>query len=260
MNPFYEKRSGKLQIGVSDNMNFPAHLHDDVEVLYCLEGGVQVSVMGETHLVGKGECDVIFPERVHSYRSEDNSRALLFIFSTAMCGTYGRTIQKYYPENPFLEKKDIPPDARLAFRRLCSGDVQKDDKLCIAWIQVILASLFPRFELREDERPEDMDLTYRLVRYVMEHFQEPLSLEELARNLHVNKYYLSHTFSSRLQMNFREYLNRIRLEYATQQIRSTRKPLTEIWEDAGFESQRSFNRVFHEAVGMSPKEYRGRGW
>ena len=54
MNPFYEKRSGKLQIGVSDNMNFPAHLHDDVEVLYCLEGGVQVSVMGETHLVGKG--------------------------------------------------------------------------------------------------------------------------------------------------------------------------------------------------------------
>ena len=32
MNPFYEKRSGKLQIGVSDNMNFPAHLHDDVEV------------------------------------------------------------------------------------------------------------------------------------------------------------------------------------------------------------------------------------
>lgn len=104
---------------------------------------------------------------------------------------------------------------------------------------MILASLFPRFELREDERPEDMDLTYRLVRYVMEHFQEPLSLEELARNLHVNKYYLSHTFSSRLQMNFREYLNRIRLEYATQQIRSTRKPLTEIWEDAGFESQRS---------------------
>ena len=44
MNPFYEKRSGKRQIGVSDNMNFPAHLHDDVEVLYCLEGGVQVSV------------------------------------------------------------------------------------------------------------------------------------------------------------------------------------------------------------------------
>ena len=34
MNPYYEKRSGRLQVGVSENMNFPAHLHDDVEMLY----------------------------------------------------------------------------------------------------------------------------------------------------------------------------------------------------------------------------------
>ena len=71
--------------------------------------------------------------------------------------------------------------------------------------------------------------------------------------------YLSHTFSARLQMSFREYLNRIRLEYAMQLIRTTGKPLTEIWEDAGFESQRSFNRVFRDAAGMTPKEYRSRG-
>lgn len=259
MNPYYEKRSGRLQVGVSENMNFPAHLHDDVEMLYCLEGGIRVTIMGETRLITPGECAVIFPERVHSYLSEDNSRILLLIFGTSMSGTYGRTIQKYYPENPFLEKKEIPADARLAFRRLCSKEVHRDDKLCLAWIQVILASLFPKLTLCEDERPEDMDLTYRLVRYVMEHFQEPLTLEELARKLHVNKYYLSHTFSGRLQMNFREYLNRIRLDYAMQQIRSsTGKPLTEIWEEAGFESQRSFNRIFREAAGISPKEYRSR--
>lgn len=51
MNPFYERRSGRLQIGVSDNMNFPAHLHDDVEMLYCMEGEIRVSVMGETRLL-----------------------------------------------------------------------------------------------------------------------------------------------------------------------------------------------------------------
>lgn len=70
MNPFYERRSGRLQIGVSDNMNFPAHLHDDVEMLYCMEGEIRVSVMGETRLLQSGECAVIFPERVHSYTTE----------------------------------------------------------------------------------------------------------------------------------------------------------------------------------------------
>lgn len=259
MNPFYERRSGRLQIGISENMNFPAHLHDDVEMLYCMEGEIRVSVMGKTRLLQSGECAVIFPERVHSYATEHSCKALLLIFGSAIAGSYAGSIRKYYPANPFLEKKDIPADAALAFRRLCKKEINADAGLCGAWIQVVLACLFPRLTLCEDESPENMDLTYRLVQYIMEHFQEPLTLEELAKKLHVNKYYLSHTFSGRLQMSFREYLNRIRLEYAMQLIRTTGKPLTEIWEDAGFESQRSFNRVFRDATGMTPKEYRGRG-
>ena len=126
------------------------------------------------------------------------------------------------------------------------------------WIQVVLAYLFPRLTLCEDESPENMDLTYRLVQYIMEHFQEPLTLEELAKKLHVNKYYLSHTFSGRLQMSFREYLNVSAWNMPCSSY-AHRKPLTEIWEDAGFESQRSFNRVFRDAAGMTPKEYRSRG-
>ena len=35
--------------------------------------------------------------------------------------------------------------------------------LCGSWIQVVLAYLFPRLTLCEDESPENMDLTYRLV-------------------------------------------------------------------------------------------------
>ena len=53
-------------------------------------------------------------------------------------------------------------------------------------------------------------------------------------------------------MNFREYLNRIRLSYAEQLITTTDRPLTEIWAESGFESQSSFNRVFREAEGMTP--------
>ena len=57
-------------------------------------------------------------------------------------------------------------------------------------------------------------------------------------------------------MNFREYLNHIRLDYARRLIRGTDRPLTEIWAEAGFESQRSFSRVFREIEGMTPLGYR----
>lgn len=216
-------------------------------------------------LWGKQDCckaanvRLFSPSGYTAIQTEHTCKALLLIFGSAIAGAYAGSIRKYYPANPFLGKKDIPADAALAFRRLCKKEINSDPGLCGAWIQVVLAYLFPSLTLCEDESPENMDLTYRLVQYIMEHFQEPLTLEELAKKLHVNKYYLSHTFSGRLQMSFREYLNRIRLEYAMQLIRTTGKPLTEIWEDAGFESQRSFNRVFRDAAGMTPKEYRSRG-
>lgn len=256
MNPFYEKRDGRIQISISENMSFPAHLHGDVEILYCLSGKIMVTVMEDSKVIEEGGCAVIFPERVHSYAAEENCRTLLIIFGASAAGPYAGNIRKLYPENPFLNKKEISGDAGLALRRLCREEVIKDDRLCGAWIQVLLAHFFKKIVFLEAEGPENLDLTCRLVQYIMEHFQEPLTLEGLAAKLHVNKYYLSHTFSGRLQMNFKEYLNRIRLEYAVQLIRTTDKPLMQIGAEAGFESQRSFNRVFADILGTQPKEFR----
>lgn len=72
----------------------------------------------------------------------------------------------------------------------------------------------------------------------------------------MNKYYISDIFSGQLQTNFRRYLNHIRLEHAMQLIKITNAPLTDIWAEAGFNSQRSFNRAFMEIMGMTPMEYR----
>lgn len=259
MNPFYERKCDRLQVSVVQNMSFPAHLHDDMEILYCLEGEIKVTVMSETRRIKPGDCALIFPERVHSYLTEAASQTLLLIFNPSIVGSCLSGIRRYHPQNPFLTAGEIPADASLAFNRLCQEKVRTDAGLCGVWIQVAFAYLFPRLALCKNENLGNSDLVYRIVQYIMEHYREPLTLEELAEKLHVNKYYLSHAFSGRLQIGFRTYLNRIRLEYAMQLIRTTDKPLTEIWGDAGFESQRSFNRVFRDLTGMSPMEYRRLG-
>lgn len=256
MNPFYEKKERKLQIGTTNGLTFPEHLHDQVELLYVLEGQIEVTIRGEQQSMRKGDCAVIFPDQIHSYWSVSDNRSLLPIFDTSLTGPFLHSFQKYRPARPFLPSRLLPPDVGLAFSRLSTLDIQKDMALGAAWIQVILACILPLLELTEAGGPETEDLTYRLVHYIMEHFQEPLSLDILARELHVNKYYLSHVFTNKLQMNFPQYLNRIRLDYAMTAIRSSAKTLTQIWEEAGFSSQRSFNRAFQAVMGMTPLEYR----
>ncbi len=256
MNPFYEIRESKLQIWLAESLSFPEHLHNHMEMLYVTDGCIDVSVMGRHQLLCPGDCAVIFPEQIHSYHTAGKSLMFLLICETSLTGAFLHSIQKNRPANPFLNANEIHSDVPAAFRRLDESDIPDNILLGSAWIQVILAHLLPLLELEDAKQPEGADLTYRLVQYIMKHFQEPLSLDILAKELHVNKYYLSHTFSERLHMSFPSYINRIRLEYALQSMRSTDKTLTDIWSDAGFESQRSFNRTFQTVMGMTPSEYR----
>ncbi|MBD5459648.1 MAG: AraC family transcriptional regulator [Lachnospiraceae bacterium] len=247
------------------NLEFPEHLHDHVEILVVLKGSVVVQIMEKRQELKAGDCAVIFPQQIHSYHAPVDSLARLFIFEDSLTGMYLHSVRKYIPSCPFLTAEMMSGDSALALERLYAisridrerqGGEMPDIAICSAWIQVLFALNWSRLAPERRERSEDMELTCQVIQYIMEHFQEPLTLEILAREMHANKYYISNIFSGRLQTNFRRYLNHIRLEHAMQLMKTSSAPLTDIWAEAGFNSQRSFNRAFTEIMGMAPMEYR----
>lgn len=263
MNPFFENREkirGPFESFESENMEFPEHLHNHVEILLVRSGQVTVRIMEEVRELQEGDCAFIFPQQIHSYRSPEKSLSRLYIFDGSLAGAYLYSLGKYLPRRPFLSREELPADGALALERLYTlsrdGFLSDNAPLCSAWIQVLFSLVWSGLALSERKLSVDMELTCRLVRHIMEHFQEDLSLEVLAYELHANKFYLSNIFSNRLHTNFRHYLNRFRAEYAAQLMKESPSPLTEIWAEAGFQSQRSFNRAFSEIMGMTPREYR----
>ena len=58
--------------------------------------------------------------------------------------------------------------------------------------------------------------------------------------------------------NFSKYVNGVRLNYAVAALENTMDSITNICLDCGFESQRTFNRVFKERYKITPREYRKR--
>ena len=77
-----------------------------------------------------------------------------------------------------------------------------------------------------------------------------------AKDLGVSKYVLSRLFSKTFHRNFNQYLNDARLNYACHRLENTSDSITNICLDSGFESQRTFNRVFKERYKISPSDYR----
>ncbi|MFR8170336.1 MAG: helix-turn-helix domain-containing protein [Marvinbryantia sp.] len=256
MNPFYEQQKRNLRTAILDTLTFPEHLHAHTEFLYVMEGQTRVSVGNTSYDMKQGDCALIFPGLVHSYHASEPNRVWLLIFDTGVTASFQYLLQKFRPTCPYLPADQVSPDIALAVSRLDDMNMEENPALAAAWIQIILGHVLPHLELAEKKQPESEDLTYQLIHYLAEHFQEELSLDSLAKALHVNKYYLSHIFSEKLHISFPQYLAHLRVDYACNAMQFSEKSLTAIWAEAGFSSQRSFNRIFREIRGMSPLAYR----
>lgn len=153
------------------------------------------------------------------------------------------------------QEKDIHPDILNAVWCLYK-DNTKNPIVDQCYVQIIIARSLPCFHLTEKENFGSSDIIYQTVSYVAAHFKEEITLEIMAKDLGVSKYVLSRVFSSTFHKNYNQYLNEQRINYVISLLECSDQSITDICLDAGFQSQRTFNRVFHEMYKMSPREYR----
>lgn len=264
MIPFYEKSDHNIRVFQSSGLCFPAHLHSQLELVYVLESEIWISINHIDYKFEKGDFIIIFPNTIHSYNSNNsennsNNSILMVICGVMLTGDYMHTIINYHLKEPYIKSNDLHDDVAFAMKSLVmEASNKKDISVCKAFLQLILARILPHSKLIKNETIDKYDITYKIVNYISLHFFEPLSLEILARELGVSKYYLSRIFSNKLQTNFNDYVNNIRLSYAATLILTTDIRITQICNDAGFDSQRTFNRVFKETFYMTPSQYRYR--
>jgi len=94
--------------------------------------------------------------------------------------------------------------------------------------------------------------------FIEERHSEPLSLEEVAKQVNISAYYFSRVFRKSIGMTFTEYLARLRVEKVKQLLLNPGKRVSEAAFEAGFQSLSQFNRVFLRIAGESPTTYRDR--
>jgi AraC-like DNA-binding protein len=89
-------------------------------------------------------------------------------------------------------------------------------------------------------------------------FATPLDVAALARVAHVSPAHFSRQFGATFGETPHRYLQRRRIERATELLRDTGRPVTEVCLDVGFASLGTFSRTFSAVVGESPSAYRAR--
>ncbi len=254
-NAFYEVNRQALRVYYGQNLTFYPHFHSSLELFYSLEGQTKVAVEDKEKLLGPGDAAVVWPNHVHSYTAVTATRYCIGIIDLSLMHEYAPLITKHHCLDPFLDGGDVHPDILHCLDTLVKS-VQMSEFLKKAYLGVIIGRLMEKLSLSERRQPMIHDSLRDLMNYIDTHITQPISLDLLAKELYLNKYYISKLFSQRIGCNLHTYVNAIRIDRACSMLSNPEATIPMILEACGFESERTFYRVFMARHGMTPKAYK----
>ena len=94
--------------------------------------------------------------------------------------------------------------------------------------------------------------------YINEHFSEPLTLDQLAKNANMSPFHFSRVFTAQTGFTPHQYLIATRINSAKFLLKLPDVPVKEIAFGSGFNSESSFCSTFRKWENMTPSEYRER--
>lgn len=95
-------------------------------------------------------------------------------------------------------------------------------------------------------------LMLRAKAYLESHYTEPLTLEDIARELKVSPFYLSHVFSRESEFSLFEYLTALRMNRARDLLARGGVNVAEAANAVGYENSRYFAKIFRQRFGHAP--------
>ncbi len=129
------------------------------------------------------------------------------------------------------------------------------DKILKGYYLIFLGKILPLFSYKKRKKG-DTQLLSALLQYCNENYTEEITLDRVAEELHVSKYYISHLFTEKLQIRFIDYIHMLRINDACRKLTSTELSVSKIAHSVGYNSIRSFNRTFIQRMKMAPTLYR----
>ena len=235
------------------------HTHNHMELFFIVGGKGQFLIEDQLHPVDVNHLVIINPNVTHTEVSL-NAQPLEYI----VLGIEGielaasDTSHRQFSILDRYESVEISGCLRNILREMEQKNTGYED-VCQAYMEILIIRLMRTTALAVPAEPQTVSVNRQCAavrRYIDLHFKEPLTLEQLAEEGHMNKFYLSHAFKREYGISPINYMISKRIEESKYLLTETDLSMSQIAQLLGFSSLSYFSQVFHRTQGISPKEYR----
>lgn len=221
---------------------------DAFEIYLVEEGNMTYRYEGKEYHTGPGDVIFLNLRRPVYYKAETQVLMHQVMFDGNASGAYFEMLmQRYGPVTRC--------GSRVAHRfRKLQQELLKEI-INDHYISILLHNILSGILLDQQEQNATDPIT-KAQYYITEHFREQISLDVIAENCGLSKYYFARQFKEQTGYTPWDYLTSQRIRLAMQLLSNTRSSIEEISEECGYQSSSHFVRAFKKAAEMTPTSFR----
>lgn len=241
------------------------HWHSEYELIGVLCGKLIVRVGTDEYVLEKGDLIWINPNEMHSLRCADDNECLCMVLQLdeSLIGSEEGEI-RFYMNSASGEEIDCGYKymyGLLSYIVYEGISHSKGNEIRLkSLIYELLADMFEYVvydrHYRDYETIDYKKLVVASIDYLNMNLENPKVLDDVCRNFGVSRKTLDRNYNLILGTSAKGILADLRIERAKQLLKNTDKNMNFIKDNCGFGSEKTFYRVFKEATGMTPMDFR----
>lgn len=245
------------------------HAHDFLELYYFLDGSVTYYIEDQVYDLCPGDLLIIPAGKMHrpviANEHAAYERMVLWITPQYLqsidspAGDLQKNLQKVGEHGycvPFRGDETVFVTALLK-KLLYMQRNDTDPKFCAGAVELYLWTIFRSYGVIDTTHRNETQVIPQVIRYITEHFSEPLTLEDIAAEFFVSKSYLNRHFKAYTNSTVYAYTMALRLTHARRMLREG-IPAVEAGRECGFSDYSTFYKAFKTQTGLSPQQFKSR--
>lgn len=254
-----------------------AHYHEDIEIIYVLEGSFFASVSGHEYSISSGDLLLINSKEPHAFRRYPSCRYICLQFDPFILFSTSRTSFEAKYIMPFIMSSSSPQrvisanelastnigslveDANREFSKREYGfelAVRSDICQIFLWFLRKWHAQGVNMNISASMRSEDIARLEGVLKYIDENFMHTVSAEKMASMCNMSYSYFSRFFKASIGETFSEYLTYVRVTEAEKLLVSTSRNVSQIAMETGFSNASYFITQFKRHRHMTPKKFK----
>ena len=260
-----------LPIGISlESINdYPIHWHNSIEIIFVLEGSVNVFIESGNYEVFERELEIINCDEAHRIYSNVENKVLIFHLDPTFFEKYYDDMKNIYfytnssEEGAQQEEKyDILRNylsilACEVIQKSENFDDQIDDVLVKLLFHLINSFHYLTYDEKDiKENQIQFQRYHRIIKYIYNNYMNKITLQDIANQVYLSSYYLCHQIKDITGTTFKELVNNVRVDESIKLLLDSDKTISDISLDVGFSHTRYYNKSFKDYYKCTPLQFR----